>query len=214
MGLLLNTDQRAQRKLLLTYVEWFEYTLLTSEPDDWSENYSDYYTKTGKNYIPISGDSAPTFSTGKYYKAEKQRELCGKRVADSSIEFNNTINKTKDVTGKVWTDVDNIEPQQSFDSFPVIGGSKFGQYLSRAALKADSDKYNGVFTVYVIAAYDDYDVADSYYATKDVNSTVEVPRLGGSDYVDMDYTVHFSLDKKVGTVDKLTSDFVFTEKSA
>lgn len=213
MGLLLNDNQRAQRKMLITYVEWYEYTLTTEAPDDWSSAYDDYYRKVGGSYVPVTDSEAPTWAANTFYEAEKQREKCGVRVADSSIEFNNEINKTKDVTGKVWNDIDNVEPQQSFDSFPVIGGSRFGLYLSRSALIGNPDAYNGVFVVYVIAAYDDYEVANSFFATKDVDCTVEVSRLGGSNYTDMDYTVYYSQDKAVGTVDKLTSDFVFTEKT-
>ena len=44
------------------------YTLLTTEPDDWATNYTDYYTKTaGNSYVKVTGETAPTFATDTYY---------------------------------------------------------------------------------------------------------------------------------------------------
>lgn len=45
------------------------FTALTSEPSDWAANYNSYYTKSGDNYVHVSGDSAPTFSESTYYEA-------------------------------------------------------------------------------------------------------------------------------------------------
>ena len=46
------------------------YELLTEAPDDWNENYTNYFTKDGDNYIaiPASG-SAPVFAENTYYRA-------------------------------------------------------------------------------------------------------------------------------------------------
>lgn len=44
------------------------YTLLTSAPSDWSTNYTTYYTKSGTNYTQVTGASAPSFETNKYYE--------------------------------------------------------------------------------------------------------------------------------------------------
>ena len=45
------------------------YTKLTSEPDDWATNYTDYYTKNQDGtYSKVpTGESAPTFATDTYY---------------------------------------------------------------------------------------------------------------------------------------------------
>lgn len=43
------------------------YTLLTAQPDDWAENYTNYYTKSGNEYIAVTGNSAPEFATDTYY---------------------------------------------------------------------------------------------------------------------------------------------------
>lgn len=46
-----------------------QYTLLTSAPADWSTNYTSYFTKSGGAYVPVTGQSAPTFAAGTYYAA-------------------------------------------------------------------------------------------------------------------------------------------------
>lgn len=50
-----------------------DYTALTQQPADWTTNYKNYFEKKGENYTPVSGDSAPTWSTGKYYSGNDAR---------------------------------------------------------------------------------------------------------------------------------------------
>lgn len=44
--------------------------LTTTEPDDWSTNYTDYYTKSGGVYTPVTGSTAPTWQANTYWKAD------------------------------------------------------------------------------------------------------------------------------------------------
>lgn len=57
------------------------YELLTAAPDDWATKYSDYFTKSGEDYVAVqgveqptygkvTGSEAPTFETNTYYKLE------------------------------------------------------------------------------------------------------------------------------------------------
>lgn len=43
------------------------YFLTSAEPDDWSTKYTSYYTKSGASYTAVTGNSAPTWESGKYY---------------------------------------------------------------------------------------------------------------------------------------------------
>ena len=43
--------------------------LTKSEPEDWSTNYKNYYTKTGTEYTAVTGGSAPSWTAGTYYTA-------------------------------------------------------------------------------------------------------------------------------------------------
>ena len=43
------------------------YTLLETEPDDWAQNYTNYYTKSGDEYTAVTGETAPTFAENTYY---------------------------------------------------------------------------------------------------------------------------------------------------
>jgi hypothetical protein len=45
-----------------------EYELLSTQPSDWTTNWTDYFTKSGDEFIPVTGSSAPTFATDTYYK--------------------------------------------------------------------------------------------------------------------------------------------------
>lgn len=140
------------------------------------------------------------------------REILGVRTPDSSYEFNTDITTETDVLGITYTDVNKTEPTQTFDPHYIRGGSKFAfklhDIMRRNAL-TELDQ----FTVYQIYTYLG-NATDGYEADKHVNCTVEPTSLGGDTRINFPYTIHFSNDKKTGKVDKLTSDFVFTEDVA
>lgn len=164
----LDSNQRAQRKLLITVAEWSE-----------------------------AGESQP------------KREILGTRTEESSIEFNADISTSTDILGITYTDVNKTEPQQSFDPFYIIGGSKLGAYLTTAALKNDIDAYNGVFTLYIITAFIG-DSSSGYYAVKHTGCSILPTALGGDSYTNMPIEIHYSNAITEGTVDKLSDDFVFS----
>lgn len=43
------------------------HVLLVAEPYDWETNYTSYYTKSGDNYIPVTGVVVPSWQSGTYY---------------------------------------------------------------------------------------------------------------------------------------------------
>ena len=202
--------QRAERKTLVTAAEWDEYDVTTSQPSDWTTNYTDYFTKTGDVYIPVpEGESAPTWESGKYYKATEQREILGVRVTDSSIDLNADIETATDILGNTYTDVNKTEPQQTLDPSYVIGGSKLSAYLYDAAIHNRIKDYNGVFRIYIISVF--LGEEDAYEAVRHDGCTIIPTSIGGESYVAMPMDVHFSNNITSGTVDKVKPDFVFTE---
>lgn len=146
-------------------------------------------------------DSTGTSSTQK-------REILGKRVEDSSVEFNADIATVTDILGITYTDVNKTEPVQSFDPFNIIGGSDLASYLTEAALSNDITKYNNVFTIYIIAAFSGS--SSAYFAVKHTGCSIIPTSIGGDAYVGMPIEVHYSNNITKGTVDKLADDFEFT----
>lgn len=49
------------------------YTVLSEQPADWSTNYKKYYTKTGNDYVAVTGESAPSWSADTYYSTSEAR---------------------------------------------------------------------------------------------------------------------------------------------
>lgn len=149
---------------------------------------------------------------------EPHREILGARTEDSSIEFNADIATSTDILGITYTDVNKTEPQQSFDPFFLLGGSKLGEYLADAALENRINDYNGKFNVYIIAAFindkNGTTAATKYKAVKHTGCSIIPTSIGGDAYVSMPIEVHYSNDITSGTVDKLADDFVFTSNTA
>lgn len=160
--------RRAERKQLITVVEWFE-------------------------------------GTGS--EATAVREKLGVRTEDSSIELNPDIETTTDILGNTWTDVNKTEPQQDFDPFLVLGGSKLGAKLFDITMRNALPELQQ-FNVYIISTF----IGESglWDTTKHSNCTIEVQSIGGDANVNMPISVHYSNDITRGTVDKLGDDFVFT----
>lgn len=136
------------------------------------------------------------------------REILGRRTEDSSIEYNADIETTTDILGINYTDVNRTQPQQDFDPYLILGGSKLGAKLN------DIRKRNALseldqFTLYVITAYVG-DSTNGYEAERHVNCTITYNSLGGDSNVNMPISVYFSNDSVTGKVDKLSDDFAFT----
>ena len=201
--------QVAERKTLIHVAEWYEYTLLTTEPEDWATKYNTYYTKSGSNYIQVTGSSAPTFATGTYYKKDEIRQVLGTRTEDSSIEFNPDIETTTDIRGNTYTDMNKTEPEQTFDPHRILGGDKLGEKLHDIMMRNAVSEL-GQFTMYIIYSYIG-DSTNGYRAQRQTNCTITYDSLGGDTKLNFPYTVHYSNVTKTGTVSSLSDDFEWEE---
>lgn len=136
------------------------------------------------------------------------REILGTRTEDSSIEYNADIETTTDIRGFNYTDLNRTQPQQDFDPYLVLGGSKLGAFLNDIRRRNALSELNQ-FTMYIITAY----VGSSengYEAEKHTNCTIAYNSLGGDTNVNFPISVYFSNNITTGTVDTLTDSFVFT----
>lgn len=138
------------------------------------------------------------------------REILGTRTEDSSIEYNADIETTTDIRGFNYTDINRTQPQQDFDPYLILGGSKLGAKLNdirrRNALAELSQ-----FTIYVITAFVGAD--GSYEAEKHTDCTIVYNSIGGDTNVNFPISVYFSNKITLGTVNNLTDDFTFTATS-
>lgn len=160
----LRDKQWAERKLLLTVVEW----------------------KEGNSTV---------------------REIVGTRIAGSEIEYNPAVETVTDVLGVTKTFVQNTQPQQDLDSYPILGNSKLGEKLNDIRHRNATSELKQ-FTVYVITAF--VLTSHGYEAEKHVNCTIAYSSLGGADKVEFPITIYFSNDIDNGVVNKLADDFTFT----
>lgn len=136
------------------------------------------------------------------------REILGTRTEDSSIDYNPDIETTTDILGINYTDMNRTQPQQDFDPFLILGGSKLGPKLNdirrRNALSELSQ-----FTVYIITAFIG-DSTSGYAAEKHTGCTITYNSIGGDTNVNFPISVYYSNQITTGTVDKLADDFTFT----
>lgn len=170
--------QRAERKLLITVAEWKETQTTT----------------------PQGGGDPVT-------EEVTVREILGTRTEDSSIEYNPDIETTTDIRGFNYTDLNKTQPQQGFDPYLILGGSKLGAFLNDIRKRNAVSELNQ-FTMYIITAY--IGTEGAYEAEKHVQCTITYDSLGGDTRVNFPITVYFSNNVTTGTVDKLSDDFVFT----
>jgi len=92
-----------------TYLSYHNggYELLTSEPSDWNTNYKDYYILDDGVYVNVTGNTAPTWTVGTYYKNDQSNsylaigyagnqsgvsKLAETKVTPVSVEISKTTN--------------------------------------------------------------------------------------------------------------------------
>lgn len=147
----------------------------------------------------------------------QQREILGTRTEDSSIEYNADIETTTDIRGINYTDVNRTQPQQDFDPYLILGGSKLGAFLNDIRRRNAVSELND-FTIYVITAF--VGESGAYEAEAHTGCTITYTAIGGDSNVNMPISVYLSNDYNgsgapaTGTVDKLSDDFVFTPDAA
>ena len=153
---------------------------------------------------PASGSESPN------------REVLGTRTEDSSYELNPDIQTSQDILGKTYTDVNKTEPQQTFDPFYLIGGSKLGEFLVNAVLENNIDAYTNAFNIYIIAAFiseTSGETTTAYRTAKHTGCSIIPTAIGGDTRNNMPIEVHYSNVITMGKVDKLSDDFEFTADS-
>ena len=136
------------------------------------------------------------------------REFLGTRTPDSSIEYNPDIQTSTDILGNNYTDINKTQPQQAFDPFLVLGGSKLAEKLNDIRKRNALSELNQ-FTIYVITAFIGNSTS-GYEAEKQVDCTIAYESMGGDSNVNFPITVYFSNKITTGKVDKLADDFAFT----
>lgn len=136
-----------------------------------------------------------------------EREILGTRTEDSSIDYNPDIETTTDILGNNYTDMNRTQPQQDFDPYLILGGSKLGAKLNDIRRRNALSELNQ-FTVYIITAF--IGSAGSYAAERHTDCTIAYNSIGGDSNVNMPISVYFSNKITTGTVDKLADDFEFT----
>ena len=135
------------------------------------------------------------------------REILGTSTEDSSIEYNPDIETTTDILGINYTDLNRTQPQQDFDPYLVLGGSKLGAKLNdirRRNALSELDQ----FTVYIITAF--VGTSGAYEAEKHTGCSIIYNSIGGDSNVNFPISVYYSNKITTGTVDKLADDFTFT----
>lgn len=136
------------------------------------------------------------------------REVLGTRTEDSSIDYNADIETTTDILGINYTDLNRTQPQQDFDPYLVLGGSKLGAFLNDIRRRNALSELND-FTMYIITAFVG-DATNGYAAEKHTGCTIIYNSIGGDTNVNFPISVYFSNNITTGTVDSLSDNFEFT----
>lgn len=136
------------------------------------------------------------------------REILGRRTEDSSIEYNPDVATSTDILGINYSDLNKTQPQQDFDPYLILGGSKLGMLLNDIRRRNALTELNQ-FNIYVITAFIG-DSTNGYAAEKHVECTILYNSIGGDSNVNFPISVYLSNNSTIGTVDKLSDDFSYS----
>lgn len=144
--------------------------------------------------------------------AEKEWELIGVGIEDSSIETNFETETVNDILGNSETSITGASPSQSFEPFTVRGGSKLAFKLHEIWLDKKYEELSQ-FDMLTVYGYIGTEM-DGYEADMQSDCTITFESIGGSAYVDMPITVNYSDKKERGTVKFTQGVPTFTKASA
>lgn len=111
------------------------YELTTSQPADWSTNYTSYYTESSGTYTAVTGASAPEWAASTYYK---KTASAGKNINFMLIHKPAVIQFSKHVVNKIFSPDENqnadawIFNYRSYGLADVYGNKAAGIYLHKS----------------------------------------------------------------------------------
>ena len=121
---------------------------------------------------------------------------------------------TTDIRGANYTDVNKTQPQQDFDPFYVMGGSKLAELLNDIRRRNALTELNQ-FTIYVVTTFIGNNI-DGYEAEAHTGCTIAYTAIGGDTRVNFPISVYLSNNYNgsgapaTGKIDKIAEDFEFT----
>lgn len=131
--------------------------------------------------------------------AEKDWQIIGVGVEDSSIEYNPDTETITDILGITETSVNKLETSQSLEPMTIRGGSELAIKLYNQ-VKYGKVSELSMYEVMQIHAY--VGAAGAYEAEVHSGCTLTPQSLGGSSYIDFPVDINYSNNKIHGTVDK------------
>ncbi len=134
----------------------------------------------------------------------------GVKVEESALELNPDIETITDILGVTHTTVNKLEPSQAFDPNTLRMGAKLAEKMLDIYRRGALSEFSQFETLIV---YGFLGTAGAYEADKETGCTITPNSIGGSSRVDMPFTVNFSGNKTLGTVNAFypASSVVFTE---
>ena len=149
---------------------------------------------TVAEWVDTNGNITHSGSSTKY-----SREILGTRTEDSSIEYNADVQQSTDILGHNYTDLNKTQPQQDFDPYLILGGSKLGAKLNAIRANnalAELDQFN----IYIITLFINGTGANTAQAEVHAGCTITYNSIGGDANVNMPISVYLSNNSNVGYV--------------
>ena len=128
--------------------------------------------------------------------------VIGHRTADSSLEFNTSIETSTDILGETFTDVQDMQENQAFE-FPITADDpEIWQWVMDVYRRGAYNEYAGI-TALQIHAFEG--MVGAYEAVRFDHCTIEPTSFGGpgeEGRLMLSITFHFGGTRTQGTADR------------
>lgn len=111
-----------------------KYTLVTGEnaPEGWETNYVNYYKVVGTKFVPVTGDSAPSWADNTYYTAVVVRTKLDGNANGTIVKLQNTTTTGTNDLGTIQT-INDIVGEYVYTTYaPVEGYLNAGKFYEEA----------------------------------------------------------------------------------
>lgn len=108
-----------------------QYYLTTSEPNDWSNSYNEYYTKLNGDYILVTDSTAPTWVANTYYHPWNFSYSPVSKVTafEAAKEAYNLADQANERADQAWTKADTA--QNDIDNMAAGQHIQFNEYMNQ-----------------------------------------------------------------------------------
>lgn len=116
----IEVDEDIMVAYISPYCREVVYNLLTAEPEDWENNWGNYFIKDNSDYLPIISNNAPSFENDTYYESGEGDLVSGIELSVYRIEFDGRLTEIQTKIKNDGTCIVDPHPALNYARYRIV----------------------------------------------------------------------------------------------